>query len=101
LRKLILFYKKVSQDFFFVITLLAVLAVAAVPVRAAPTPFTVHYMQAQFQWRAAFGAFGTWSLTYQNWATSADFKLSALSLRTSISYSPSVTDLVGALPRPL
>jgi len=78
-------------------SLLAALVATAMPVMAPQTPFTVNYNQAQFQWRtpAWGGPFGAWSSTYQNWATSCDFTLTGNVLHTSISYSPSVTDLQG------
>jgi len=73
-------------------------SLAMVPAFAKPTPFTVPYNQAQFQWRAPSwgGPFGAWSSTYQNYATSSDFTLTGSVLHTSITYSPSVTDLSGA-----
>ena len=76
---------------------MAVLCVSVAPAFAAkPAPFPVNYYQAQFQLRLAWGSFGDWSYTYQNWATSGDYILTGNVLHTTISYSPSVTDLVGA-----
>jgi len=77
---------------------MASIAVAAIPVSAPPTTFTVPYNQAQFQWRTPSwgGPFGAWSSITQNYATSSDFTLTGNVLHTSITYSPSVTDLQGA-----
>jgi len=77
---------------------LASITAIAIPVSAPPVTFTVSYNQAQFQWRTPSwgGPFGTWSSIYQNSATSSDFTLTGNVLHTSITYSPSVTDLQGA-----
>lgn len=65
---------------------------------AKPETLTIPIKQAQFQWRTApwGGSFGSWSMTYQNWETSIDFRLTGNALHTTISYSPSVTNLTGA-----
>lgn len=77
---------------------IAVMLLTAMQAACAQATFTVPYKQAQFQWRTApwGGPIGAWSMTYQNWATSSDFRLTGNVLHTSITYSPSVTDLQGA-----
>jgi len=79
-------------------SLLAALVVMAMPAMAPPMTFNVNYYQAQFQWRTASwgGPIGSWSYWYVNFATSSEFAHTGNVLHTSISYSPSVTDLQGA-----
>lgn len=86
-----------QKMFLFGLVLLLSLAFV-VPSYAKPTVFTMPYNQAQFQWCALFSAIGDWSpgASYQNFATSSDFSLTGNVLHTSITYSPSVTDLQGA-----
>ncbi len=73
------------------------LALAAVaPVYAKPSSFTVDYYQAQFQWRAWAGSFGTWTYEYKNYLTSEDFTLTGKVLHSSWSYQPVVSDEEGA-----
>jgi hypothetical protein len=74
---------------------LSLTVMLTVPVMAKPTTFTVNYYQAQFQWRA-WSPFGSWSYTYQNYATSSNFTLTGKVLHSSWSYSPDVTNLEGA-----
>jgi hypothetical protein len=71
---------------------------AAVPAIAKPATLAVPMNQAQFQWRAPSwgGPIGAWSSIYQNYATSMDLVLTGDVLHTTLSYSPSVTDLEGA-----
>jgi len=61
-----------------------------------PSPITVDYNQAQFQWRGV-SDFGDWTsgYSYLEYATSSDFVLTGNVLHTSWSYSPLVTDLAG------
>jgi len=75
--------------------LLAVLLMA-MPAMAKTTTITVHYNQAQFQWRGV-SAFGDWTsgYSYLEDAESSDFVVTGNVLHTSWSYSPLVTDLTG------
>jgi len=77
---------------------MAVLCVSVTPAMAKPTSITVQIKQAQFQWRTPSwgGPFGDWSSVYQNFATWFNCTRTGNALHTTISYSPSVTDLVGA-----
>jgi len=78
------------------ITLLA--TIGTVLAKPTSTQFTLTYNLAQFQWRAFGGPFGAWSSVYQNSLTTDDlpYILTGNSLKTTITFSPIVTNVQGA-----
>ncbi|MEM2914559.1 MAG: hypothetical protein QXH91_04060 [Candidatus Bathyarchaeia archaeon] len=65
---------------------------------AEPQTFTMKYLEKQWQWRSTSwgGPFGDWSWIGPSFESESDFMLTGNVLHTSITYSPEVTDLVGA-----
>ncbi|MGQ9680619.1 MAG: hypothetical protein ACUVV4_07650 [Candidatus Bathyarchaeia archaeon] len=80
----------------FPVVVLALMLVS--PVMSKPVTYTVTYYEKQFQWRSTSwgGPFGQWSWIGPSFETESEFRITGNALHTGITYSPSVTDLVGA-----